>query len=114
MKVYVHRDGKNFGPYSVAQLREYLKAKNFTGDDLACYDGANWVKLSLVPGISENPLPAREEPELKDKNPARTSSVKVRAPLEQQKALLLSKGLTCPKYRVCAFPAHQDSFRPGY
>ena len=86
MKVYVHRDGKNFGPYSVAQLREYLKAKNFTGDDLACYDGANWVKLSLVPGISENPLPAREEPEQKDKNPARTPSVKVRAPLEQQTA----------------------------
>ena len=84
MKVYVHRDNKNFGPYSVAQLKEYLKAKNFTGDDLACYDGANWVKLSLVPGISENPLPVREEPEQKDKNPEHTSSVKVRALHEQQ------------------------------
>ena len=86
MKVYIHRDGKNFGPYSVAQLREYLKAKNFTEDDLACYDGANWVKLSLVPGISENPLPARKEHEQKDKNPERTPSVKDRATLEQQTA----------------------------
>ena len=84
MKVYVHRDGKNFGPYSVVQLREYLRAKNFTGDDLACYDGANWVKLSLVPGISDNPMPVREEPELKAKNPEHTPSTKVRAPLEQQ------------------------------
>ena len=86
MKIYVHRDGKNFGPYSFVQLMEYLKAKNFTWDDLACYDGANLVKLSLVPGISAPPLPVREEPEQKDKNPEHTTSVKVRKPLEQRTA----------------------------
>jgi hypothetical protein len=53
MKVYVHREGKNFGPYSVSQLKEYLQARNFIKDDLACHDGSNWVKLSEVPGIVE-------------------------------------------------------------
>jgi len=51
MQVYVHRDGQNLGPYSIGQLRPYLQAGNFTGDDLACHDGANWVALKDVPGI---------------------------------------------------------------
>ena len=53
MQVYVHRDGQNLGPYSIGQLRPYLQAGNFTGDDLACHDGANWVALKDVPGIIE-------------------------------------------------------------
>jgi len=51
MQVYVHRDGQNLGPYSIGQLRPYLQAGNFTGDDLACHDGANWVALKDVPGV---------------------------------------------------------------
>ena len=51
MQVYVHRDGQNMGPYSIGQLRPYLQAGNFTGDDLACHDGANWIALKDVPGI---------------------------------------------------------------
>ena len=53
MQVYVHRDGQNLGPYSIGQLRPYLQAGNFTGDDLACHDGANWVALKDVPGVIE-------------------------------------------------------------
>ena len=52
MQIYVHISGKNYGPYTIEQVRQYLKAGNFTGNDLACHDGANWIKLSQVPGIA--------------------------------------------------------------
>lgn len=52
MQVYVYFDGKNHGPYSVDQLRQYLKAGTFKEDHLACYDGQNWVKIRDVPSVS--------------------------------------------------------------
>ena len=66
MQVYVHRDGQNLGPYSIGQLRPYLQAGNFTGDDLACLDGVNWVALKDVPGIVDRkskPVPQAELPQ---------------------------------------------------
>ena len=61
MNIYVHKDGNNYGPYSVSQLREFLKTRNFEGNDLACYDGVNWVKSSQVPGIHQTPDPVLEQ-----------------------------------------------------
>jgi hypothetical protein len=61
MNIYVHKGGKNYGPYSVSQLREFLRKGNFEGNDLACYDGANWVKLSEVPHIYESSEPVLEQ-----------------------------------------------------
>ena len=58
MQIHIHKDGKTFGPYSIEQVRQYLKAGNFTGNDLACHDGANWIKLSQVPGITPEPVSA--------------------------------------------------------
>ena len=52
MQIHIHKDGKTHGPYPLEQVRQYLKAGNFTGNDLACYDGANWIKLSQVPGVT--------------------------------------------------------------
>ena len=52
MQIHIHKDGKTHGPYSIEQIRQFLKAGNFTGNDLACHDGANWIKLSQVPGIT--------------------------------------------------------------
>jgi endonuclease YncB( thermonuclease family) len=52
MKTHIHKDGKNYGPYTIEQVRQYLKAGNFTGDDHACHDGTNWIKLSQVPSIT--------------------------------------------------------------
>ena len=52
MQIHIHKDGKTFGPYPIEQVRQFLKAGNFTGNDLACHDGANWIKLSEVPGIA--------------------------------------------------------------
>ena len=48
MQIHIHKDGKTLGPYSIEQVRQYLKAGNFTGNDYACHDGANWIKLSAV------------------------------------------------------------------
>ena len=52
MQIHIHKDGKSYGPYPIEQVRQYLKVGNFTGNDLACYDGANWIKLSQVPGVA--------------------------------------------------------------
>jgi len=52
MQIHIHKDGNTFGPYPIEQVRQYLKAGNFTGNDLACHDGATWIKLSEVPGIT--------------------------------------------------------------
>ena len=61
MKIYVHRKGKNFGPFTVAQIKGHLRANNFVGDDLACFDGSHWIKLSEVPGVSEIPDLAKDQ-----------------------------------------------------
>ena len=53
MRVYVTKGGKNYGPYTVDQLKQYLEARNFDRNDWACHDGKNWVRLSEVPGLSK-------------------------------------------------------------
>ncbi|MBT3666218.1 MAG: DUF4339 domain-containing protein, partial [Opitutae bacterium] len=58
MHIHIHKDGKTYGPYNLEHIHQYLKAGNFTGNDLACHDGANWIKLSQVPGIA----PAQPKP----------------------------------------------------
>jgi hypothetical protein len=52
MQIHIHKDGKNYPPHPLDQVRLYLKAGSFSGDDLTCHDGANWIKLSEVPGIA--------------------------------------------------------------
>ena len=56
--------GKNHGPYSIDQLRQYVQAGNFRDDHLACYDGTNWVKIKDVPGLmvqAKKPKPAPQK-----------------------------------------------------
>ena len=68
MQVYVHLAGKNHGPYSIDQLRQYVKAGNFRYDQLACYDGTNWVKIKDVPGLmvqAKKPKPAPQKAQQK-------------------------------------------------
>ena len=52
MQIHIHKDGKHYGPYTLEQVRQYLKAGNFSGNDHACHDGTNWIKLSQVPSIT--------------------------------------------------------------
>jgi hypothetical protein len=85
MKVYVHKNGKTYGPYSVAQLKEYIRARNFTIDDLACYDGANWVKLSQVPGIEESSSNIGQQLDLHYTKPDGNLTVEVQVKIDNQK-----------------------------
>ena len=55
MKIYIHKNGKTFGPYSESQIRDCLVAKKFSMEDQACYDGKTWIRLADVPGILETP-----------------------------------------------------------
>lgn len=51
MQIYLSKDGTQYGPYDLEQLRYYVEQRNFSISDLACYDGKNWVKVSQVPGL---------------------------------------------------------------
>jgi len=53
MQVYVSKDGQQYGPYTIEQLREYVQQGNFTAEDLACHDGQNWVRIADVPGFAD-------------------------------------------------------------
>ena len=51
MKIYVNKNKKNHGPYSLADLQSYLDKGIFSETDYCCYDGKSWVRLNAVPGI---------------------------------------------------------------
>ena len=61
MQAYVHKDGKNLGPYTVRELRSRVEDGILLPDDLACHDGQNWVKISQVPGF-ESSIPPPPPP----------------------------------------------------
>ncbi|MBG30104.1 MAG: hypothetical protein CMI31_08900 [Opitutae bacterium] len=51
-RMYIHKDGKLYGPYPIELLRKYVQQGNFTTEDLACHDGQNWVTVAEVPGFA--------------------------------------------------------------
>ncbi len=52
MKVFVHKDGKRYGPFTLVQLRQYVKQGNFATTDRACHDSRNWDTIAEVPGFA--------------------------------------------------------------
>jgi hypothetical protein len=78
MQIYLSKDGNQYGPYDIEQLRYYVEQKNFSISDLACYDGKNWVQVSQVPGLvntfPQSP-PAPPKP-VTAKSPKRTKNRK--------------------------------------
>lgn len=62
MQVYVSKNATSYGPYSLEQLRKYIKAGNFTTADMACFDGQNWVPVAQVPGLMGGPRKSRMPP----------------------------------------------------
>jgi endonuclease YncB( thermonuclease family) len=84
MQVYVHLAGKNHGPYSIDQLRQYVQAGNFRDDHLACYDGTNWVKIKDVPGFA---VVAKKAKPVQQKAPHKTKKMRTK------KLLVVSLGV---------------------
>ncbi len=65
MNIYVHKDGTQYGPYTIEQVQQYIQQGAFTLQDQACHDGQNWVPLSQVPGLSQpaSAQPVSQEPQ---------------------------------------------------
>ena len=84
MQVYVHLAGKNHGPYSIDQLRQYVQAGNFRDNHLACYDGTNWVKIKDVPGLA---VEAKKAKPAQQKAPHKTKKMRTK------KLLVVSLGV---------------------
>ena len=54
MKISIKKDGKEQGPFSNEELMELVQQGKYSGDDLACHDGTNWIKLRELPDF-DNP-----------------------------------------------------------
>lgn len=61
MQAYVHKDGKNLGPYTIQELKNRVENGDLAQEDLACHDGENWVTISQVPGF-ESSIPPPPPP----------------------------------------------------
>ena len=86
MKFYIHKNKKNHGPYSLADLQSYLDKGIFSETDYCCYDGKSWVRLNAVPGIKliDEDQIVEEESELKtdtDADPLSSSKRRIIAKL---------------------------------
>ena len=51
-EIYLHKQGEQYGPYDMSQIEGFLIAKDFTLEDLACWDGKNWEKIEQIPGLN--------------------------------------------------------------
>jgi len=54
-EIYLHKQGEQYGPYNLKQIEDFLVSKDFTLEDLACWDGKNWIEVSQIPGLSFEP-----------------------------------------------------------
>jgi hypothetical protein len=56
MQIYIARDGKSHGPYSLDDIKSHLAAGSVFAHDLAWYDGCSaWVPLSQVEALRVAP-----------------------------------------------------------
>jgi hypothetical protein len=58
MQYFVHREGSNLGPYSLAELQQQLAAGSINSDDLAWHEGLpQWQPVStLIPAAGAVPI----------------------------------------------------------
>jgi len=62
MKAYVGRNGQNLGLFSIEQIRGEIEAGRLHEQDLACHDGANWIRLKDLPGLFQQPAARIDRP----------------------------------------------------
>ena len=84
MNIYVHKDGTQYGPYTLDQLKEYIQQGSFTLQDLACHDGQNWVPVAEVPGIASAPT-SPAQPAAQPKAATKASPAKKKTATAQAK-----------------------------
>ncbi len=63
MQIYLSKNGKQEGPYSVNELNDIFESERATGDDLCWYEGCtDWVPLSQCPGFAAPKTSAQPPP----------------------------------------------------
>ena len=70
MQIYVHKDGQQYGPYTIEQLREYVQLGQLTTADHACFDGQNWVTVAQVPGLAGGAQAQPQQPQQQHQPPS--------------------------------------------
>ena len=55
MQITINRDGENFGPYSLEEVRDLLANGTLKETDLAYTEGSeNWTPVSTLPGLQSS------------------------------------------------------------
>jgi hypothetical protein len=63
MLYHVSRNGENYGPYTLEDLRKYVASGNITPTDMAKSDDmADWVPVSQILGMAAPAAPAYQPP----------------------------------------------------
>ena len=61
MQIHINREGQQFGPYTVEEVRAYLAQGSLFPGDFAWYEGLpNWTPLSQIPGLGS---PEAQQPQ---------------------------------------------------
>ena len=56
MQIYISRDGKQFGPYTLEQIQASIGTGHILPSDLAWHEGIPaWVPVSSIPGVAQTP-----------------------------------------------------------
>lgn len=95
MLYHVSRNGQNYGPYTLEDLKKYVASGNILPTDLAKSDDmAEWVPVSQVLGIASSVPPAYQQP-LAPAYPAAAGALYPDAPNLSWGLVLLFAFFTC-------------------
>lgn len=102
MKLYVHHDGQQLGPYSLEDVLSQLSAGTIQPTDLAWHEGAlEWQPLASIPAIARNaPPPLAAAAALPAAAPSNTQGLAI-ASLVLGILSLLTAGLTAIPAVIC-------------
>ena len=77
MKIFISRNGQQFGPYSIEEAQQLIQRGQLSPDDLACAEGGTqWVPLASLlapPAAVLPPSPGPDPPAEEDVQATRTS-----------------------------------------
>ena len=54
VSIYLLKDEQQSGPFTLDQVKEYVKFGSFFESDQACWDGNNWKTIAEIPGFRES------------------------------------------------------------
>lgn len=76
-RVYINRNGQEFGPYSIEEAKRYLNTGQIVMSDTAKHEGAeSWLPLATVLGIAPPPPMSTPPPSPKPASPPPISSAR--------------------------------------